>query len=238
MDSTAYVAITRQDGLKRALAAIANNVANASTAGYRRQEVIFTEHVEAAPDGGRSISMAKAAVERTDLGQGPLRPTGGAFDFAIEGDGFFMVETPAGDRLTRAGSFTPNAAGELVSPDGYRLLDAGGAPVLVPPDGGQVSLAPDGTLSAADRPIAQVGLYAPVDPKDLVREGSALFRVEGPVDAGEAGRFMQGFVEDANVDPILEIARMIEVQHAYNAGKTLIEREDERVRGVLRTLGP
>ncbi len=79
--------------------------------------------------------------------QGPLTQTGGRFDFAIEGEGFFLIETPAGQQLTRAGAFTPSAEGELVTPDGHRVLDAGGAPIFVPPDATAISVAADGTMS-------------------------------------------------------------------------------------------
>ena len=99
----------------------------------------------------------------------------------IQGDGFFLIETPQGERLTRAGSFTPSAEGELVTPDGYRLLDAGGAPVFVPPDAAQVGLAQDGTLSADGQPIAQIGLWQPTDPLALRHQSGTLF------DGGRAG---------------------------------------------------
>src|SRR5690606_14204426 len=98
-------------------------------------------------DEGPSLSMPHAAGRAVDLSQAGLSMTGGAFDFAIQGEGFFLIETPQGNRLTRAGRFTPNEAGELVTPDGNRLLDSGGAPIFVPP-GSAVSMAEDGTLSA------------------------------------------------------------------------------------------
>ena len=80
---------------------------------------------------------------------------------AIEGDGFFLIETPAGERLTRAGNFTLSAVGDLVTPDGFRVLDAGGAPVFVPPDVTDPGISPDGTLSDGDRPLAQIGIVRP-----------------------------------------------------------------------------
>ena len=131
MDVPGYTALTRQSGLMREMQAIANNIANASTSGFRREGVIFSEYVNRL-DGAPSLSMARASARNIDLTQGELSDTGGSFDFAIEGEGFFLVETPRGNRLTRMGSFTPSAEGELVNPDGYRLLDQGGAPVFVP----------------------------------------------------------------------------------------------------------
>ena len=163
MDTAGYTTLTRQAGLLREMQSVANNIANASTTGFRREGVIFSEYVQRTGDGD-SVSMAAARARHADLSQGAIKQTNGDFDFAIEGDGFFLIETPEGDQLTRAGSFTPNDQGDLVTPDGYRLLDAGGAPVFVPPDAINVGLSPDGTLSADDRPIALLGAWRPIDP--------------------------------------------------------------------------
>ncbi|MEX5727909.1 flagellar basal-body rod protein FlgF [Rhodovulum iodosum] len=236
MDGAGYIALSRQAGLMRALDTVAQNIANAATTGYRREGVIFSEHVVAQPGGG-ALAMANGHVRRTDFTQAPLRQTDGPLDFAIEGTGFFLVETPRGQRLTRAGHFTPEANGELVTPAGHRLLDAGGAPVFVPPDAAGVALAPDGTLSADGRALTRIGLYAPADPTAMRRAPGAAFDPGGAVQPLEEARLMQGFLEESNVEPVAEIARMIDVQHAYELGQSLIDREDERIRSVIRTLG-
>ena len=125
MDAAGYVTLTRQSGLMREMQLIANNIANASTAGFRREGVVFSEYVRRLDDAP-SLSMAHASARHVDLTPGETEMTGAAFDLAIEGEGFFLVETPQGNRLTRAGMFTPSAEGELVNPDGHRLLDQGG----------------------------------------------------------------------------------------------------------------
>lgn len=236
MDNAVYTALTRQSGLMREMQVVAHNIANLSTTGFRREGVVFAEHVRRL-DGAPSLSMAHASARHIDLSQGEMAATGSPYDMAILGEGFFLVETPRGERLTRAGHFTPNAEGELVTSDGFMLLDAGGAPVFVPPDAQQISLAADGTLSADGLPVGQIGLFIPVDPTDLAREAGVLFRVEGGTEPIEGGRMLQGFLEESNVDPIAEIARMIEVSRAYELGQTFLDREDERIRGVIRTLG-
>ncbi|MHC0051966.1 flagellar hook-basal body complex protein [Actibacterium sp. D379-3] len=237
MDNAGYTTLTRQTGLLREMQSVANNIANISTTGYRGEGVVFAEYVQITDGPGGSLSMATANVRKTDLQQGPLTQTGGTFDFAIEGPGFFLVETPQGDRLTRAGAFTPNEAGELATPDGHRLLDLGGAPIFVPPDADGVSLAADGTLSAGGRALSQVGLFQPADPADLTRETGTLFATRAGTEPVEEGVIVQGFLENSNVDAVSEVARMIEVQHAYQLGQSFLEREDERVRAVIRTLG-
>lgn len=237
MDNAGYTTLTRQSGLMREMQAVAHNLANMSTTGFRKEGVIFSEFVKNLDGEEPSLSMATANTRRIDLSQGTLTQTGGSFDFAIQGDGFFLIETPRGERLSRAGSFTPSAEGELVTPDGYRLLDNGGAPVFVPPDARAISLAADGTLSADGRPLTQVGLWQPNDPLDLVHEAGTLFKAENGSVPQEQGTILQGYLEDSNVNPITEITRMIEVQRAYELGQTFLDREDQRIRGVIQTLG-
>lgn len=237
MDAASYVGLTRQAGLLREVQVLAHNIANLSTTGFRREDVGFLEHVRAMPGGDRSLSMAAAEVRITDFGQGDLSLTGASFDFAIDGPGFFMVETPQGDRLTRAGHFMPSDAGELVTAAGHRVLDAGGGAIFVPPDAGPILLAADGTLATADGPIAQLAVVRPLEPETLRREAGQLFLFEGPVEPEPDARIRQGHLEGSNVDPVLEMARLITVQRAYELGQSFLEREDERIRGVVQTLG-
>ncbi len=236
MENATYSTITRQTGLMQEMRAIANNIANASTTGFRAEEVIFAEHVAAIGPDHPSLSMATADVRRTVMTQGALSQTGGPFDLAVEGEGYFMVQTPEGERLTRAGHFTPNQNGDLVTSEGYPVLDAGGAPVFVPTDAGRVAISADGTISAGGQPIGQIGLVVPLDPNGMLREDGVRFRADGGVEPAPNGRMMQGFLEDSNVNPILQIGRMIEVQRAYELGQNFLQSEDERIRGAIRSL--
>lgn len=237
MDNASYTTLTRQSGLMREMQTLANNIANASTTGFRAEEVMFSEHVKSLGPGTSSLSMATATVRDTVMTQGTLSQTGGTFDLAIEGEGFFLIETPNGQRLTRAGAFTPNENGDLVTADGYPVLDAGGAPVFVPQGLGKVGIGADGTISAGGQPIGQIGLVLPTDPNQMVRESGVMFDAQGGFDAAPDGRMLQGFLEDSNVNPILEISRMIEVQRAYELGQSFLDKEDERIRSVIKSMG-
>lgn len=236
MDNATYATLTRQTGLMHELQIVANNIANASTTGFQAEGMMFSEHI--AKTGGTfdSLSMASGQVRETNHSQGTLSQTGGPFDLAIEGDGYFLIETAGGERLTRAGSFTPNAEGDLVTMDGNRVLDAGGAPVFIPTGAGPVAIAPDGTISAGGQPVGQIGLVTPTDPTQMVRQGSVLFDAQGGFDQAENGRMVQGFLEDSNVNPITQLGRMIEVQRAYELGQTFLDKEDERIRNVIRSI--
>jgi flagellar basal-body rod protein FlgF len=235
METTGYTTLTRQAGLLREMQTVANNIANAVTTGYRQEGLVFSEHVTRVKDGP-SVSMATANVRATSFAQGTLTQTGGALDLAIEGEGFFLIETPNGERLTRAGNFTLSAEGDLVTLDGHRVLDAGGAPVFVPPDTGAPGISSDGTISANGQLIGQIGLVRPIDPLDMIREGGVMFRTEGEKEPVLEGRMLQGFVENANVDPISQIARMVEVQRSYELGQSFLDAENERIRDALKAL--
>lgn len=237
MDNAAYTTLNRQSGLLREMSSVANNIANMSTSGYRREGLIFSEYVQDLGPDAASLSMASGRVREADFTYGALSETGGTFDLAIDGDGFFLIATPEGEQLTRAGGFTRDAAGTLVTADGYPLLDAGGAPVFAPPNALSIAIAPDGTLSADGVALAQIGLWQPINVNDMKRTDGVRFTAEGGVDPVENGIIRQGFIESSNVNPVTEVTRMIEVQRAYELGQSMMERDDERIRAVLRTLG-
>lgn len=235
MESAGYVTLSRQSSLMREMQVVANNIANISTTGFRREGVVFSEFLTGQGQDP-SLSMARGNVRYPDLSQAPVTMTNAPFDFAIQGEGFFLIETPDGEALTRAGTFTPNAAGELVNPDGFRLLDAGGAPIFVPPGAGPVAMAQDGSLSAGGQPIARVGLWLPTDPATLRHRSGTLF-TSGGVEPAQDGTLLQGYLEESNVNPIQEVARMIEVQRAYELGQSFMDMEDRRIRGAIDRMG-
>ncbi len=236
MDNSGYVALSRQSGLAKEMQIVANNIANMATTGYRREGVVFAETLAALPVEGGSLAMTDARVRVTDAAQGALSATGGAYDLAIEGPGFFLLETPAGERLTRAGAFARSDAGELVNLAGHRVLDEGGSAIVIPPDAKALAIAADGSISADGAPIGRIGLFDVADPGALIREDGVAFRSEAPIEPAE-GRVLQGFIEKSNVNSVAEIARMIEVQRGYELGQKFLEREDERIRSAVRLLG-
>jgi flagellar basal-body rod protein FlgF len=235
METTGYTVLTRQSGLMKEMQVVANNLANLSTAGFRREGVIFAEHVRAA-GADPSLSMARASGRMVDLSQGALTQTGGTWDMAILGEGFFQVQTPGGPRLTRAGAFGPDAAGTLVNRDGHALLDQGGGPISVPEGVRVFSIGPDGTLSGDGQAIARIGLWRAEGDNPLQHDGGTAFRLTGTLLPADSAQVVQRHLEDSNVDPVLEVARMIEVQRTYELGQTFTDREDARMRGLLQTI--
>ena len=231
-----YLAVNRQVGLSAELDMIANNIANLDTTGFRREGLAFTEFVVAA-ETGESVSMADLGARYASEMPGVLTVTGGRFDIAIEGEGYFLLDSPDGRILTRAGAFMISPEGFLVTPVGDQVLDVGETPIVIPPDASEIQIGKDGTISANGDPIAQVAVMNA--PREIIsRFGDTAFRVED--DAYEAVTFpkvRQGALEQSNVDPILEVARMIEVTRAYETAQSLIEDEDERISSAIRSLG-
>ncbi|MFT5869743.1 MAG: flagellar basal-body rod protein FlgF [Paracoccaceae bacterium] len=237
MENSIYTTLTRQTGLMREMQTVANNIANMSTTGFRSEGVIFSEYVTDLDGAVGDLSMAMANGRSLNQSQGAISATGGTFDFAVEGDGFFLVETPAGEALTRAGHFMPNSDGELVTPDGDFLLDGGGARIFVPPSAQDISLAQDGTLSADGQPLTVIGLWRPIDALDLTHQSGVKFTADAGVEPTESSTILQGHLEGSNTDAITQISRMIEVQHAYEMGQGFLENEDKRLRSLLSTVG-
>lgn len=235
-DSLYYLSVNRQAGLASELDTIANNIANLDTTGFRREGVAFTEFIVAA-DRSESVSMADLGARFASELPGSHTVTGGRFDFAIQGDGYFVLETPDGPILTRAGAFQISQEGFLTTPNGDPVLDAGQGRIVIPAEAKDVLVANDGTMSVNGEPIGQLAI---VDaPRELIsRYGDTAFKVED--DAFEPlanASLRQGALEQSNVDPVLEFARMIEVNRAYEMAQTLIDDEDERIQNIIRTLG-
>lgn len=236
MDSAGYVTLSRQSGLLNQMSAIANNIANSTTTGFKREGTLFSEWIAKTGDSP-SLSIATANTRVVDILQGGLAQTGGTFDMAVEGDGFFLIEGPNGQQmLTRAGAFLPGPDGTLQTDEGMPVLDASGSRIFIPPDAAKVTISQDGTISADGTAQGRIGLWGPTDPLTMVHQKGTLFSASGyqPL---EGGKIMQGYLEESNVNPVQEIAQMISVQRAYQLGQSFLDREDDRARNVIQTLG-
>jgi len=236
MTNPIYTLLSKQVGLRQQVDLIAHNVANLGTTAFKREGLAFAAHVERLDVEGGSLAMTDVRASHTDFRAGPLERTGNPFDLAIEGSGFFAVETAGGVRYTRDGRFSTNQLGELVTATGYRVLDEGGAPIVIPPQVADVAVSADGTLRAPDgRALGVLGVREmPAGP--LRREADGLFGSE--VEPGPAleARVAQGFLEGSNVNPVRELTDLIETQRAYERGRAMLDAEDERIRRAIEKL--
>lgn len=180
----------------------------------------------------------EAGEQPTDFTAGALQMTGEPLDLAITGEGFFRVQTPAGERFTRDCRFLRDAAGALVTVDGYAVLDAAGAPITLPLGDPQVT--PDGRLLVDGAQAAQLGLAVFADPAaDLERDPAAgnLFLAAGAPSGTGPGDIVQGYVEAANVNPAQLMTQMTAVSRAYEAAQRLVQTQDELLGRSIASLG-
>lgn len=231
MSNPIYAAISRQDGLSLEMRMIANNLANSSTTGYKSDKAVFSEYIVATGQQNDSLSMGRLASDTIQLDQGSLRFTGGQFDVALQGEGFFSVETDRGVRLTRAGHFQLNAEGTLIDQNGYPVMNAGGAAITIPPEATKITISNDGTISADGAIVDQLGVVQTDGP--LLRDADTLFIAQDGTQPLANAQMLQGALEQSNVSPVLEVARMIEVQRAYEAGQAMMDREDQRLTQLI-----
>lgn len=241
MDNAGYINIARQTGLLRELNVIANNIANSGTVGYKRESAVFSEFVNSLDSQAsldaleNSVSMGRLGAHVSHFESGDLRRTGGTFDLAIDGEGFFLIGTAQGDKLTRAGNFQTNNNGVLVNFAGDPVLDSAGGQIQIPQNASIVTFGPDGTLSADGIEFGQIGVVtAPVESLDRV--GNNLWTAQNGFEPVIAPAVLQGFLEGSNVEPVVEIARMIEVQRYYDAGQKIMDMEDERIKSVVSAI--
>lgn len=234
MTNVSYVLLSRQASLARELDNIANNIANANTTGFQRDTNIFTEYVNAIR-GEPSISQTRIGARTIDFAHGEMVEAGGPFDLAIEGKGFFGVITAAGLRLTRAGSFLLNEEGVLTTRDGKPVAGDGGSPISVPSGASSVAISLDGSVAADGNVIGRITLLDAGE-TSLVREGDNLFRSTAEPIPVESGRIRQGYLEASNVDPVLELSRMIEVQRAFELEQQIVNDDAHRTQQAIETL--
>jgi flagellar basal-body rod protein FlgF len=219
---------------------IANNLANATTAGFKGDVAVG----EAFPDMLVSQLQTGAKVGTLGLGahisqiatndkQGALRQTGNTYDLAVAGSGWFSVQGQNGVAYTRNGTFSIDAKGQLVTADALPVLDDGGRPITI--GEGKASIAPDGRVSVDGRQIAKLALTA-LDPKRLHKLGDNLYT--GTVQKGaDPGRVEQGFLEGSNVNSVKEMVDLISTMRSFEAGQKAVQAEDDSLGKAVNEVG-
>lgn len=239
MQSGLYVALSSQVAFQRRMETIANNVANASTPGFRREEIKF----EAMLSHGSSESVAFASPGDTYIKRDPgqMIKTGNPLDVAAQGNAWFGIQTPSGTVYTRDGRMQMTAEGELQSIDGYPMLDAGGAPIRLNPTGGPVQIAADGMITQDQVQLGAIGLFM-IDPKaSLSRyENSGVIPDMPATPALDFNRVgvVQGHIEGSNVNPMWEMSQLIQASRSYDAVSNSMSQSEDSLREAIKALGP
>ncbi len=239
MSSGTYVAISAQIAMERRLDAIASNIANVNTAGYRAVGVRFSTELEQA--GQDQVNYSSQGDTYVVRNQGPISHTGNSLDVAVDGDGWFAVDAPDGTVYTRDGRFHMTDNGDLQTVNGYAVLDNGGAPITLDPAGGPVEIAENGAISQGGRRFGSIGLFTIAADAKLTRHDNSAVIPDKPPDPVvdmTANSVRQGYVEGSNVNPIVEMTRLIEASRAFDQATAALAQNDEVNQEAIKTLAP
>ncbi|NOH01735.1 MAG: flagellar hook-basal body protein [Chloroflexi bacterium] len=228
--------------------ALSHNIANMQTPGFKQ---IFTSAGDFMQEqavyvngkaGTKSVYVGnlglgtQIGLEFVDFSEGALQRTDHPLDFALQGSGFFRVETPDGERYTRDGRFLRDAENNLVTVEGFSVLDAAGQPIQLPD--GEVAVASDGTISVNGEEVAQLGIGVFENPEtELEHTEGNLFT--GPADSTseDVPRVVQGYLEMSNANPSQVMTQLVEVARSYEAAQKLVQNQDELLGKTIASLG-
>ena len=233
MENTGYIALSHQMVLRQHMDVIANNLANMNTSAFKGESMLFSEYLSKTEDGKLLSFVQDLAVFR-DTRQGAMTRSGNPLDLAISGEGYFKVEALGGERYTRRGSFTLDDRGQIVTPEGYPVLNAGDAPITVPTDTETITITRDGTVSTEDGEIGRIQVVTFENEQRLTRLENGLYDAgderEEPVQQPDV---QQGMVESSNVQGVFEMTRLIETVRKYQSASKMTEGEHERQRKAI-----
>lgn len=222
MDNSIYIMLSRQTALFREMTVRATNIANSDTAGFQAQDVLATPF--AVPDGkGKKMDFTNdvSTFRRTE--QGGFKITGGPLDVAIKGKGYFSIETPLGTRYTRAGNFTIDGEGTLITASGYPVLDTSGQRIQFQQEDDTITIGERGNISVNGQERGVLGVTEFDNEQKLRPVGNTFFRADEAGRASETALIQQGTVETSNVSPVSEITRVISVSRSVNSTAKFIE---------------
>lgn len=241
MENALLVGLSRQVVLARELEVIANNMANVGTNGFKARSANFNEFImpmasaDAFQPRDRNLSYVIDKGTPIDLTQGAIERTGNPLDVALRGDNFLVVQTPQGERYTRAGSLAVNGQGQLVTKSGQQVMGEGGA-ITFGPGESDARIAADGTISTDQGVRGKLRQVRFNNPRALSSEGNNLFASNAPaLPAGPQARLEPGATEGSNVKAVIEMTRLMEVQRSYQSMANLMSKSDElRSRAITR----
>jgi flagellar basal-body rod protein FlgF len=239
MQNALYVALSAQVAMEKRLNAVANNVANLSTSGYRAEDTKFTALLAQASKG--AVAFASSGDTYISQRAGPTIKTDAPLDVAVQGDAWFAVRGANGPVYTRDGRMKMDALGQLRSLTGQAMLDPGGAPILLDPQAGPPTIGRDGSVAQGVNQVGAIGLFI-IDPKSTLTRaepnGVTTSLPAVPVQDFTRVGMVQGYIEGANVNPVLEMTKLINIQRAFESAATLVSETETSFTGAVRSLSP
>jgi len=243
VDNALLLSLSNQMVARRTMEVIANNIANMNTTGFKRESPVFEEYlveVDVQGELGSSkeqLSFVRDALAVHDMSSGVLTTTGNKFDVAIEGDGFFAVSTPGGTRYTRNGNLGLDDTGRLVNSSGHPVLDDGGAEIVFTPEETQILIARDGTISTEQGIRNKLQVVGFENPQALKLIGNSLWETDDTPIPVAGNVVAQGMLEQSNVQPVVEMVRMMETLRSYQSSTELLNAGEELSRRAVQKLG-
>ncbi len=238
MENSSYIALSRQMTLTNELGIVANNIANANTPAYKGEKMIFREYMTTATTRNpEQISFVQDIGLARDLSDGQLQTTGNPFDVAINGAGYFVIDTPTGERYTRQGHFQLDSNNNLVTSQGFPVLGTNGV-INIPLSEGEIYIADDGTISTdVSQNFAKIKIVEFEDEYAMSRSAHGLYLTdETPTEITQPD-LLQGALEGSNNQPVLELTRMMSVLREYQSVQNFIKQEHERQQKAIDRLG-
>lgn len=239
MQSSLYVALSAQVALEKRLNTVANNIANINTGGYRAEEVKFATVLS--QTGLGNVAFASSGETYTSRRAGAVTKTENPLDVAIQGDAWLAMSTPSGTVYTKDGRMKMTEAGDLQTMDGHPVLDPGGAPILLNPQDGEPRIGRDGMITQGNNQIGALGLFRIDSKSQLSRLGNSGVKSSMPVtvvqDFTSIG-VQQGYSEGANVNPVMELTKMIMISRTFDNAAATISETESSLMSAIRALGP
>lgn len=227
MDNSIYISLSRQMALFRDMDVTANNLANVDTPGYNAEKMMFTNYLV---DDGNQHKMAFTQDISTyrDTANGRLTATGNPFDLAINGPGYFVIETAAGPRYTKAGNFTIGTDGVLMAPTGNPVLDVNGQRIYMEDTDTDVTVGETGFITVigqggVQEERGQLAMVEFADQQRMDRLPNQMFATTQQPQEAISSRMLQGTLEMSNVSPVLELVRTTELSRSVNSTAKFIE---------------
>jgi flagellar basal-body rod protein FlgF len=248
MENALLIGLSRQTVLERQLDVVANNIANVDTTGFKADQSLFQEYLSpgAHEDNFMGRDRRESYVQDRgtyrDFSQGPIEQTKNPMDVAVQGNGFLVVQTAAGERYTRDGGLTLNTQGQLVTASGDQVLGTAG-PIVFQPTDHDVNIASDGTITVqegtnrTDALRGKLRLVSFADAQRLLKQGSNLYSAaDGAAQPDPKSSVEQGYIEKSNVNAVAEMSRMIEVTRAYTQIATMLNQESDLHKTAIEQL--
>lgn len=251
MQNGLYVATSGLLMQEKRVTVVSNNISNINTNGFKKELAVFSDYrpvdkrypqnwIQKTLYNKTINSSVKLDDSPTDFEMGHLKLTENNFDLALQDPkSFFAVETPWGIRYTRDGEFTLNSDGELVTRQGYNLVDRGtGAPIVIPQGLGAPQIVEDGTVYVGGGNIGQIEVARFEETEYLQKVGHNLFAAVGVLpELPDTPGVVQGFVESSNVDPIMEMVRMVEALRGFEMYQKVIQTYDSVNEQAANSIG-